>query len=95
LFDEPILSNPLASTWPKATGTPELADTGDALKLDDTESGVVGQELINPTTGMTPPVTAHAVYPGRAAPDADRSSDRFGRGTAHDPIGDGHNYPAV
>jgi hypothetical protein len=34
--------NTLASTLPQATGTPELADTGDALKLDDTEDAVVG-----------------------------------------------------
>jgi hypothetical protein len=37
-----ILDGVLASTRPQATGTPELANTGNALKLDDTEDAVVG-----------------------------------------------------
>jgi hypothetical protein len=48
----PIADAP-APTRQRETGTPEIADTGDALKLDDTEDAAVGQEQSNPTTGRS------------------------------------------
>jgi hypothetical protein len=39
---------------PKATGTPEFADSGDALKLDDTEDAVVGSPHSRPNRKPPP-----------------------------------------
>ena len=59
-------------TRPTATGTPELDDTGDALKLDDTEDAVVGPVRSEPQTSSR---TRNGFDLGRAAPDADRREE--------------------
>jgi hypothetical protein len=58
----------------------------DRRELDDTADPVVGEEPSNPTTGVIPLVTSPAVRSSRAAPNAGRLPDRFGRRNAHDPL---------
>jgi hypothetical protein len=70
----------LASTRPRATGTPELADAGDALKVDDTEDAVVGFKTEAPDPSNDPAFQPRQTdRSGRAAPNVDRITDRLGR----------------
>jgi hypothetical protein len=71
----------LVATRPRATGTPELTDTEDALKLDDIEDAVVGP-LRSGASLRPPPLTRNGFDLGCVAPVADQIIDRFGRGTA-------------
>jgi hypothetical protein len=58
-----------------------LDDTGDALKLDDTESAVVDQKNDRPTRPVAlPPRTRNGVDPGRVAPNADQLPDASDEG---------------
>jgi hypothetical protein len=65
-------SNTLASIRPQATGTPKLDDTGDALKLDDTQDAVLEvrrqrgrrrrcKSRRYPTTEVIQQATSHAI----------------------------------
>jgi hypothetical protein len=80
-----ILDDVLASTRPKATDTAELAGNEDVAVGSRTEAS---------TRGMIQPFNlAQPSDSGRAAPNADRIPDRFGRRTAHGPPRDVHDRP--
>jgi len=66
----------------------ELADTGDALKCDDTENAVADPQNDAPTRASQTllPARPHGFDLGRAAPHTDQLPDGLGREIAHDPL---------